>query len=200
MYRNVIKPVSDFVIALAALGVGFPILLITAILLFTVQGKIWYVQERPGKGARPFKLIKFKTMSDEKDSDGNLLPDANRLTQVGKIVRKLSLDELPQLINVVKGDMSFVGPRPWLMEYLPLYDEFQFRRHEVKPGITGWAQVNGRNTVEWNKRFEYDIWYVDNVSFSLDLKILFLTLIKVFKAEGVSSRTSVTMEKFKGNG
>ncbi|MCB0490492.1 MAG: sugar transferase [Cyclobacteriaceae bacterium] len=200
MYRDFLKPAADFFVSFTALVIFMPLILTTALVLFLAQRKIWFVQERPGKDGMPFKLIKFRTMTEERDNQGNLLPDVDRLTRVGKMVRKLSLDELPQLINVVKGEMSFVGPRPWLMEYLPLYNEFQFRRHEMKPGITGWAQVNGRNTVEWNKRFEYDIWYVDNVSFSLDLKILFLTLIKVFKAEGVSSSTSVTMEKFKGNG
>lgn len=199
MYRDFLKPAADFFVSFTALVIFMPLILTTALVLFLAQRKIWFVQERPGKDGMPFKLIKFRTMTEERDSQGNLLPDADRLTRVGKMVRKLSLDELPQLINVVKGEMSFVGPRPWLMEYLPLYNEFQFRRHEVKPGITGWAQVNGRNTVGWNKRFEYDIWYVDNVSFLLDLKILFLTVIKVFRAEGISSRTAVTMEKFKGN-
>lgn len=178
-----------------------PIMLVTAIILFIGnKGNVWFVQERPGKNAKPFKLIKFKTMNDKRNDQGELLSDAERLTPVGKWVRKLSLDELPQLINIVKGEMSFVGPRPWLMEYLPLYNTFQYRRHEVKPGITGWAQVNGRNTLEWSKRFEHDVWYVDHISFWLDVKIVVMTVIKVFKAEGISSDTSVTMEKFRGNG
>lgn len=199
MYRNFIKPAADIFVSFTALVLFMPVILIAALVLFLAQRKIWFVQERPGKNGMPFKMLKFRTMSDERDNQGNLLPDAIRLTRVGKVVRELSIDELPQLINVMKGDMSFVGPRPWLMEYLPLYNEFQFRRHEVKPGITGWAQINGRNTVEWSKRFEYDIWYVDNVSFWLDVKILFLTVVKVFKAEGINSRTAVTVEKFKGN-
>ena len=176
-------------------------MLITALVLFMGNdGNVWFVQERPGKNGIPFKLIKFKTMTDKRTDQGELQSDEERLTPVGKWVRKLSLDELPQLINIVKGEMSFVGPRPWLMEYLPLYNTFQYRRHEVKPGITGWAQVNGRNTLAWKQRFEHDVWYVDHISFWVDLKILFLTVVKVFKAEGISSGTSVTMEKFKGNG
>ena len=154
---------------------------------------------RPGKNAQVFKVIKFKTMNDKKDEEGNLLQDAERLTPVGKFVRKTSLDEIPQLINVLKGDMSLVGPRPLLMEYLPLYNKEQARRHEVCPGITGWAQVNGRNAISWLQKFEYDVWYVDHISFLLDVKILWMTIIKVFKSEGISSTTSATMEKFIGN-
>jgi undecaprenyl phosphate N,N'-diacetylbacillosamine 1-phosphate transferase len=170
------------------------------IVLYVVNdGKVWFKQERPGRNERIFSVIKFKTMSDERDASGNLLPDEKRLSGVGRFIRKTSLDELPQLLNVVLGHMSLVGPRPLLKEYLPLYDDIQRRRHEVRPGITGWAQVNGRNTVSWPQKFAYDVWYVDHVSFWLDLRILFLTIIKVFKAEGISSPTSVTMEKFHGN-
>jgi lipopolysaccharide/colanic/teichoic acid biosynthesis glycosyltransferase len=174
-------------------------LLAIALLGIANRGHIWFLQERPGKNGKIFRVFKFKTMTDERDAQGNLLPDDKRLTAVGKFVRKTSLDELPQMINVLKGDMSIVGPRPLLVEYLPLYNQQQRRRHEVKPGITGWAQVNGRNTLDWPERFAYDVWYVDHISFALDIKILFLTIVKVFKAEGVSSGTSVTMEKFRGN-
>ncbi len=164
------------------------------------HGKVWFVQERPGKNGKLFTVIKFKTMTDDCDSNGILLPDDQRLTTVGKFVRKTSIDEIPQLFNVLLGHMSLVGPRPLLKEYLPLYNSEQKRRHLVKPGITGWAQVNGRNTLSWQQKFAYDAWYVDNVSFALDIKILFLTVIKVFKAEGISSESSLTMEKFRGNG
>ena len=157
------------------------------------------MQERPGRNGKLFTVIKFKTMTDERDKNGNLLPDDRRLTSMGKFVRKTSLDEIPQLFNVLLGHMSFVGPRPLLKEYLPLYNEAQRRRHLVKPGITGWAQVNGRNTLSWQQKFTYDTWYVDHMSFALDIKILFLTVIKVFKAEGISSESSLTMEKFRGN-
>ena len=162
------------------------------------RGKIWFRQQRPGKDGAIFTMIKFRTMTDERDLHGNLLPDKDRLTPVGKFIRKTSLDELPQLFNVLAGDMSFVGPRPLLVEYLALYNPEQLRRHQVKPGITGWAQVNGRNTVQWPQRFAYDVWYVDHISLGLDLKILLLTVLKVLKAEGISSETSVTMEKFNG--
>src|SRR5688572_4293387 len=161
--------------------------------------KVWFAQERPGKNGRLFTVIKYKTMTDERDQQGMLLPDAQRLTPVGKFVRKTSIDELPQLFNVLLGHMSFVGPRPLLKEYLPLYSKDQQRRHLVKPGITGWAQVNGRNMLSWQQKFAYDTWYVDHISFALDFKILFLTAVKVFKAEGISSESSLTMEKFRGN-
>lgn len=157
------------------------------------------MQERPGKNGKLFHVVKFKTMTDERDPYGHLLPDEVRLTAVGKFVRKTSIDEIPQLFNVLLGHMSFVGPRPLLKEYLPLYNADQQRRHLVKPGITGWAQVNGRNTLSWQQKFAYDVWYVDHVSFALDIKILFLTVIKVLKAEGISSESSLTMEKFRGN-
>jgi lipopolysaccharide/colanic/teichoic acid biosynthesis glycosyltransferase len=169
------------------------------LLLLSAKGKVWFIQQRPGKYGRPFHLIKFRTMSDAKDEQGELLSDEARLTAVGKFIRKTSIDELPQLINVLKGDMSIVGPRPLLMEYLPLYNATQQRRHEVKPGITGWAQVNGRNAISWQKKFEFDVWYVNNLSFLLDIKILLLTLLKVFKAEGIHAADVATMERFEGN-
>ena len=174
-------------------------LAIMVLLAFMNRGKIWFVQERPGKDEKLFYVIKFKTMTDARDSHGNLLGDDERLTPVGKFIRMTSLDEIPQLFNVLLGHMSFVGPRPLLKEYLPLYNQTQRRRHLVKPGITGWAQVNGRNTLTWQQKFTYDTWYVDHMSFALDFKILFLTAIKVFKAEGISSESSLTMEKFRGN-
>ena len=199
MYRNFIKPLLDFISALLVLLLAAPFILLAAILLsFANKGRIWFMQERPGRHGKIFKVIKFKTMNDAKDALGNLLPDDVRLTAIGSFIRKTSLDELPQLINVLKGDMSIVGPRPLLVEYLPLYDAVQKRRHDVKPGITGWAQVNGRNAISWEQKFSYDVWYVDHQSFTLDIKILFLTILKVFKAEGISSTTSVTMEKFRG--
>ena len=163
------------------------------------DGKPFFYQKRPGRGGHIFSIIKFKTMNDRKDLNGNLLSDAERLTPIGAFVRKTSLDELPQLVNVLLGDMSLIGPRPLLVEYLPLYSERQMKRHEVKPGITGWAQINGRNTVDWPERFEMDVWYVEHLSFLLDLKIIWRTIFKVVKSEGVSSGTSATMEKFQGN-
>lgn len=200
VYVSIVKPFFDRATAFVVLIVASPLLVLSIILLwFANKGNIWFLQERPGKDGKVFRVFKFKTMTDERDAEGNLWPDDKRLTAIGKFVRKTSLDELPQMINVLKGDMSIVGPRPLLVEYLPLYNEQQRRRHEVKPGITGWAQVNGRNTLDWPERFAYDVWYVDNISFALDIKILFLTIVKVFKAEGVSSGTSVTMEKFRGN-
>ena len=200
MYQQIVKPFLDKLSALIILAIASPLFILTVILLaFANKGKIWFAQPRPGKAGKIFRVIKFKTMSDAKSSEGELLPDEERLTWIGNIIRKTSLDELPQLFNVLKGDMSIVGPRPLLIEYLPLYNEVQKRRHEVKPGITGWAQVNGRNTITWKKKFKYDVWYVDHQSFWLDIKILFLTVAKVFKAEGISSATSVTMEKFRGN-
>lgn len=163
------------------------------------NGKVWFIQPRPGLQEKIFYVIKFKTMIDAFDHEGNVLPDEQRLTGFGKFIRKTSLDEFPQLVNVLKGDMSIVGPRPLLQEYLPLYSVEQKKRHDVRPGITGWAQINGRNAISWQQKFEYDVWYVRNISFRLDLKILFLTLLKVFKAEGITSSTSVTTEKFRGN-
>jgi undecaprenyl phosphate N,N'-diacetylbacillosamine 1-phosphate transferase len=200
LYTNVVKPFLDKVVALIVLAIAAPLLLITWIMLVVVNGGSgWFIQPRPGKNGKIFHIIKFKTMSDARDAAGDLLPDDVRLTWVGKVVRKLSIDELPQLINVLKGDMSIVGPRPLLVEYLPLYDSRQRRRHEVKPGITGWAQVNGRNAISWEQKFEYDVWYVDHCSFFIDTKILFLTIVKVFKTDGISSATSATMEKFRGS-
>ena len=177
-----------------------PFFIITSILLFIAnRGSVFFFQRRPGKNEQIFKVIKFKTMNDRKDSEGNLLPDAERLTAIGKFVRKTSLDEIPQLLNVIKGDMSLVGPRPLLVEYLDLYDPFQRQRHDVRPGITGWAQVNGRNAISWSQKFDYDIWYVKHQSFAIDLKILWLTIARVFKSEGINQAGHVTMEKFKGN-
>lgn len=200
MYKYFFKRLIDFILALLGLMVFSPVFIMVTIgLFFANQGKPFFFQLRPGKNEQLFKIIKFKTMNDRKDENGNLLPDVNRLTKVGKFVRKTSLDELPQLINVLKGEMSLIGPRPLLPEYLPLYNETQKRRHQVKPGITGWAQVNGRNAISWKKKFEYDVWYVENVSFLLDCKIVFLTIKKVFKREGITSENSVSAEAFKGN-
>ena len=200
MYRYFLKPLADWLIALILFILVAPVILIIILLLtFFNKGSVWFIQKRPGYKSKPFNVIKFKTMTDERSENGELLPDQQRLTSMGKFIRKTSLDEIPQIINVLKGDMSFVGPRPLLVEYLTKYNEEQKRRHHVKPGITGWAQVNGRNNVKWKDRFALDVWYVDNQSFSLDIKILFLTVLKIFKAEGISSTTSATMEKFNGN-
>nr|WP_315190275.1 sugar transferase [uncultured Flavobacterium sp.] len=200
MYKLFFKRILDFLIAITGLLVLSPIFLIVMVwLYFANQGKPFFFQMRPGKNGKNFKIIKFKTMNDKKDNLGNLLSDEFRLTNIGKFVRKTSLDEIPQLINVVKGDMSIIGPRPLLPEYLPLYNETQNRRHDVLPGITGWAQINGRNAISWQQKFEFDVWYVDNVSFLLDLKIIFLTIKKIFKSEGINSNNSVTTEAFKGN-
>jgi undecaprenyl phosphate N,N'-diacetylbacillosamine 1-phosphate transferase len=195
-----VKPFFDKLTALLVIVITSPLLIACIILLAIAnKGKVFFTQKRPGRDAKIFSVLKFKTMTDERDAHGNLLSDSKRLTAIGKFVRKTSMDELPQLYNVLKGEMSIVGPRPLLPEYLPLYNDRQKTRHNVKPGITGWAQVNGRNAISWNERFEYDVWYVENISFWLDLKILLLTVVKVFKAEGISSTTSVTMEKFRGN-
>ena len=200
LYKNFIKPLLDFIISLTAFIILFPLFILIIVLLFIANnGKPFFAQLRPGKNEKIFRLIKFKTMNDKSDKEGNLLPDADRLTVIGRFVRKTSLDEIPQLLNVIRGDMSLIGPRPLLVEYLPLYSEQQKRRHKVKPGITGWAQVNGRNAISWEKKFDFDIWYVNNLSFELDVKILFLTVQKVFKSEGINSATAVTMEKFTGN-
>lgn len=199
MYRNLFKQIIDFILALLGLLLLSPILVVVWLcLLISNDGKPFFFQIRPGQNAKLFKIIKFKTMNDRKDANGNLLPDHLRLTKVGAFVRKTSLDEIPQLINVLKGDMSLIGPRPLLPEYLPLYSVVQYRRHNVKPGITGWAQVNGRNAISWEEKFKLDVWYVDNRSFSLDFKIIMLTLKKVLVREGISSASSVTMEKFTG--
>ena len=200
MYKNYLKRIFDFVVALIGITFLLPVFLIVMIGLFiSIDGKPFFFQQRPGRNGKIFKIIKFKTMNDKKDSNGNLLSDAERLTAVGSFVRKTSLDEIPQLINVLKGDMSLIGPRPLLVQYLPLYNEHQARRHEVRPGITGWAQVNGRNAISWNQKFDYDVWYVENISLMLDVKIFFLTAKKVFIREGVSADGHVTIEPFQGN-
>lgn len=200
MYRNFVKRISDIIISGIALLCFCPIILVLiAILMIANRYSAFFVQERPGKDGKIFKLVKFKTMTDKTDSDGNLLPDDKRLTKIGTFIRSTSLDELPQLWNVLKGDMSLIGPRPLLIQYLPLYSSEQARRHEVKPGITGWAQINGRNAITWKQKFEYDVWYVDNISFALDLKILWLTFKKVVARENINSATSATMEYFNGN-
>lgn len=199
-YDNILKRFFDGVVSLLMILVLLPLLLLLTFLLsLSNNGQPFFIQARPGKSGRIFNIIKFKTMTDKKDAQGNLLPDAERLTAIGKLVRKTSLDELPQLLNVLKGDMSFVGPRPLLPEYLPLYNEEQRKRHDVKPGITGWAQVNGRNAISWEQKFALDVWYVQHQSFVLDLKILFLTVKKVFVSEGINTQGQATTERFKGN-
>ena len=200
MYKLFLKRLLDFVCALLGLLVLSPFLVVVTIALyFANEGKPFFFQLRPGLNGEIFKIIKFKTMTDNKDVAGNLLADADRLTKMGSFVRKTSLDEIPQLLNVLKGDMSLIGPRPLLPEYLPLYNETQKRRHEVRPGITGWAQVNGRNAIGWNQKFELDVWYVDNLGFLLDLKIILSTIKKVMKVEGVNAVGTATMEPFNGN-
>ena len=200
MYKTIFKRLFDFTAAFFGLLLISPIFIIVAICLyFANEGKPFFFQSRPGKGGRLFKIVKFKTMNDKKDAQGNLLSDAIRLTKIGAFVRKTSLDEIPQLINVLKGDMSLIGPRPLLPQYLPLYDEEQNRRHEVRPGITGWAQVNGRNAISWKRKFELDVEYVDNISLMMDLKVFFTTFKKVFKSEGISQEGQATAEPFNGN-
>ena len=200
MYKSLLKPILDFILAFIAFIILSPIFIITLILLsVSNQGNPFFFQSRPGKNGRIFKVIKFKTMSDKKDRQGNLLPDRDRLTKTGNFVRKTSLDEIPQLINVLKGDMSLVGPRPLLVKYLPLYNTVQKRRHDVKPGITGWAQVNGRNAISWEEKFNYDVWYVDHQSLSLDLKIIFKTIQKVLKSEGINTQGQATTKPFTGS-
>ena len=201
MYQHCIKRIFDFILVFCTLAIIWPIfLIITLWLYFANRGAgVFFLQNRPGKKGKFFKVIKYKTMTDERDENGNLLPDEKRLTKIGKFIPSTSIDELPQLINVLKGDMALIGPRPLLPQYLPLYSKEQARRHAVRPGITGWAQVNGRNAISWTKKFELDVWYVDHCSFLLDLKIIFLTIKKVFVREGISSDTSVTMEAFTGN-
>ena len=200
MYKSFFKRLIDFTIVFIALLIIWPILLcITVWLHFANKGAgAFFTQDRPGKNGKIFKVIKFKTMTDERDADGNLLPDSERLTTVGKFVRSTSIDELPQLINVLKGDMSLIGPRPLLPQYLPLYSPEQARRHEVRPGITGWAQCHGRNAITWTEKFKLDVWYVDNISFMTDLKVIFITIKKVLFREDINSATSVTMEYFDG--
>lgn len=200
MYKKYFKRLFDFIIALVALILLSPVFIVVTIGLYIANnGKPFFFQKRPGKDERIFKIIKFKSMNDKKDADGNLLPDAERLTKVGSFLRKTSLDEIPQLINVLKGDMSLIGPRPLLVQYLPLYNEEQKRRHDVRPGITGWAQVNGRNAISWKQKFEYDVYYVNHMSLKLDLKILLMTVEKVIKTEGISQQGQATMEVFNGN-
>lgn len=201
MYKNFFKRLIDFTIVFIALLIIWPILLLITIWLhFANKGAgAFFTQERPGKDGKIFKVIKFKTMTDERDENGKLLPDAQRLTKVGKFVRSTSIDELPQLINVFKGDMALIGPRPLLVKYLPLYSKEQARRHEVRPGITGWAQCNGRNAISWTKKFELDVWYVDNCTLWTDIKIIWITIMKVLKRADISQDGQATMEAFNGN-
>ena len=200
MYKNFFKRIIDFTIVLIALLIIWPFLLIITIWLhFANKGAgAFFLQERPGKDGKIFKVIKFKTMTDERDADGNLLPDADRLTKVGKFVRSTSIDELPQLINVLKGDMALIGPRPLLVRYLPLYSKEQARRHEVRPGISGWAQCHGRNAISWTEKFKLDVWYVDHCSLMTDIKVILITIKKVFVREGISQEGQATMEFFDG--
>ena len=201
MYKHFFKRVIDFTISLIALLVIWPILLVVYIWL-TIANKgagAFFFQERPGKNAKIFKVIKFKTMTDERDAEGKLLPDADRITKVGRFVRSTSIDELPQLINVLKGDMALIGPRPLLVQYLPLYSKEQARRHEVRPGISGWAQCHGRNAISWTEKFKLDVWYVDHCTLWTDLKVIFITIKKVLVRDGISSEGQATMEAFNGN-
>lgn len=201
MYAHFLKRFFDFCISLFAIIVLSPILVVVTVWLhFANKGAgAFFTQERPGKDAKIFRVIKFKTMTDEHDAEGNLLPDVQRLTRVGKVVRSLSLDELPQLLNVLKGDMALIGPRPLLVKYLPLYTKEQMRRHEVRPGITGWAQVNGRNAITHTKKFEYDVWYVDHLSFALDVKILWMTVVNVLRRKDISTAGEATAPTFNGH-
>ena len=201
MYKHFFKRLFDFIISLIALVIISPLLLVVTIWLhFANKGAgAFFLQERPGKNAKIFKVIKFKTMTDERDQNGNLLPDEKRLTKVGRFVRSTSIDELPQLINVLKGDMALIGPRPLLVEYLTLYSKEQARRHEVRPGISGWAQCHGRNAISWTDKFKLDVWYVDHVSLMTDLKVILITIKKVFFRDGISQEGQATMEAFKGN-
>jgi len=199
VYKNFFKPLLDKILALFLIILFLPIMLVVAILIYVWDGKpIIFTQERPGYKEKIFKIYKFRTMTNEKDENGNLLPDEKRLKGIGKIIRSLSLDELPQLFNVLKGDMSFIGPRPLLIEYLPLYNKEQRKRHLVKPGITGLAQIKGRNAISWKKKFKYDVFYVNHLSFKLDLYIICQTVLKVLKREGISQKGHATMEKFNG--
>jgi len=200
MYKDYFKRVIDIIISVAVLICLIPFFIAIAVILTCAnQGNPFFLQPRLGKNHKPFTIIKFKTMNDRKDGQGNFLPDAQRVTRVGAFIRKTSLDELPQLINVIKGEMSLIGPRPLLVDYLSFYNDRQRKRHDLKPGITGWTQVNGRNSIDWNKKFEFDVWYVENISFVLDVKIFCLTLIKVFTREGINHQGHYTMEPFKGN-
>jgi undecaprenyl phosphate N,N'-diacetylbacillosamine 1-phosphate transferase len=200
MYKSFFKRIFDLLAAFFGLLLLSPLFIVATLgLYFANQGKPFFFQLRPGKQGILFHIVKFKTMNDKKDRNGALLPDGDRLTKIGLFVRKTSLDEIPQLINVLKGEMSLIGPRPLLPEYLPLYDAVQQRRHDVKPGITGWAQVNGRNAISWEQKFKYDVWYVDHLSFLLDLKIFFLTVKKVLVREGINTENTATTERFNGN-
>lgn len=200
MYKNLIKPILDFILAFLLIIIFSPIILIVALLIKLKLGSpILFTQERPGLNGKIFRIYKFRTMSDERDSKGDLLSDELRLKGFGKLIRKSSLDELPQLFNVLKGEMSFVGPRPLLVEYLKIYNQEQAKRHNVKPGITGWAQVNGRNAISWEEKFKLDVYYVEHISFMLDCKILYMTFFKVLKRKDINSNTNITMEKFTGN-
>lgn len=199
MIYKYIKRILDIISSLLAIIILSPLLgILTVIGAFEMKGNPFFTQERPGKDEKIFKLVKFRTMTNAKDKDGNLLSDADRLTKYGKFLRNTSLDELPELFNILKGDMSVIGPRPLLVKYLPRYNQYQHRRHEVKPGLSGWAQVNGRNAISWEDKFYYDVEYVDNYSIVMDIKILFMTILNVLKREGISSETSATMEEFMG--
>lgn len=200
MYKWIFKRFTDFTLSLIGLVCVMPVFLLVGFLLFFVnKGQPFFIQDRPGKGGKIFKVIKFKTMNDCKDKQGRFLPDEKRLTKVGRFVRSASIDELPQLLNVLKGDMSLVGPRPLLVKYLPLYNTQQAKRHIVRPGITGWAQVNGRNALSWEEKFDLDVFYVENITFTLDMKIILMTIYRILKREGIGSATSSTMEAFLGN-
>ena len=199
MIYKYIKRILDIISSLLAIIILSPLLCMLVVIgAFEMKGNPFFTQERPGKDEKIFKLVKFRTMTNAKDKDGNLLPDADRLTRYGKFLRNTSLDELPELFNILKGDMSVIGPRPLLVQYLPRYNEYQHRRHEVNPGLSGWAQVNGRNAISWEEKFELDVEYVDNYSLSMDVKILFMTILNVLKRDGISSETSATMEEFMG--
>jgi len=200
MYRYFFKRLIDLILAIIGFMIFFPFFLIIIISLFFFnRGKVFFIQERPGKKGKSFYVVKFKTMNDKRDSNGQLLPDHQRITVAGRFIRTTSLDEIPQLINVIKGDMALIGPRPLLIEYLPLYNKTQARRHEVRPGITGWAQINGRNAISWERKFDFDVWYVDHISLGLDIRILWLTFVKVFKREGINSGADATMGMFRGS-
>lgn len=199
IYIKIVKPIFDFLLSLVGMILLFPLFIfITLLLAFSINGNPFFIQPRIGKHKKIFKIIKFKTMSDKRDDHSNLLPDAQRLTKIGNILRNTSLDEMPQILNVLKGDMSWVGPRPLLTDYAHLYNDFQNRRHEVKPGITGWVQVNGRNSISWDERFKMDVWYVEHIGFILDIKILLKTIIKVIRRDDINTMDTTTIEPFEG--
>lgn len=200
MYAKFFKRLIDFILsACAILILGIPLLIVALLIKFKLGSPVLFKQRRPGKDGKIFEIYKFRTMTDARDTNGNLLPDNERLTDFGKLLRSTSIDELPEILNIVKGDMAIIGPRPLLEEYLPLYNEEQAHRHDVRPGLTGWAQINGRNTISWEDKFKYDVEYVRNISFMFDLKIFFLTVKKVFIREGINASAEVTMEKFNGS-